>query len=33
LVVLPQVGHQLNMEAADRFNAALHDFLCQNTTA
>jgi pimeloyl-ACP methyl ester carboxylesterase len=27
LVVLPRVGHQLNMEAADQFNSVLHDFL------
>jgi pimeloyl-ACP methyl ester carboxylesterase len=33
LVVLPQVGHQLNIEAADRFNAALRDFLHQHQTA
>jgi pimeloyl-ACP methyl ester carboxylesterase len=27
LVVLPRAGHQLNMEAADRFNATLREFL------
>jgi pimeloyl-ACP methyl ester carboxylesterase len=27
LVVLPRVGHQLNMEAADQFNSVLRDFL------
>jgi pimeloyl-ACP methyl ester carboxylesterase len=27
LVVLPSVGHQLNMEAADQFNSALREFL------
>jgi pimeloyl-ACP methyl ester carboxylesterase len=29
MVVLPRVGHQLNMEAADRFNSVLRDFLLQ----
>jgi pimeloyl-ACP methyl ester carboxylesterase len=33
LLVLPQIGHQLNMEAADRFNAALREFLSQHQTA
>jgi pimeloyl-ACP methyl ester carboxylesterase len=32
LVVLPRVGHQLNMEAADRFNSALRDFLHSGET-
>ena len=27
LVVLPRVGHQLNMEAADQFNSVVRDFL------
>jgi pimeloyl-ACP methyl ester carboxylesterase len=27
LVVLPRAGHQLNMEAADRFNSVVRDFL------
>src|SRR3990170_2660712 len=27
LVVLPEVGHQANVEAADRFNAAVREFL------
>lgn len=30
LIVLPQVGHQINMEAADQFNSALRDFLHQH---
>ena len=29
LVVLPRAGHQLNMEAADEFNAVVRDFLHQ----
>jgi pimeloyl-ACP methyl ester carboxylesterase len=33
LTVLPQAGHQLNMEAAERFNAALRDFLGQHQAA
>jgi pimeloyl-ACP methyl ester carboxylesterase len=32
LVVLPRVGHQLNMEAADQFNAVLRDFLRRHGT-
>ena len=32
LVVLPRVGHQLNMEAADQFNAVLRDFLHRHDT-
>jgi pimeloyl-ACP methyl ester carboxylesterase len=27
LVLLPEVGHQANVEAADRFNAAVREFL------
>ena len=27
LVVLPEVGHQSNIEAPERFNAAVRDFL------
>jgi pimeloyl-ACP methyl ester carboxylesterase len=33
LVVLPGVGHQLNMEAADRFNSVLRDFLHRHDAA
>lgn len=33
LLVLLQVGHQLNMEAAERFNDVLRDFLRQQQTA
>jgi len=33
LVVLPRVGHQLNMEAADQFNVVLRDFLRRHDTA
>ncbi len=32
LVVLPDVGHQLNMEAAARFNAELREFLHASST-
>jgi pimeloyl-ACP methyl ester carboxylesterase len=27
LVVLPDVGHMANLEAADRFNAAVREFI------
>ena len=27
LVLLPEVGHQANVEAADRFNTAVREFL------
>jgi pimeloyl-ACP methyl ester carboxylesterase len=30
LVVLPRVGHQLNMEAADEFNSTLREFLSRH---
>jgi pimeloyl-ACP methyl ester carboxylesterase len=33
LVVLEGVGHQLNMEAADRFNSSLRDFLRSKSRA
>ena len=33
LVVFPDVGHQLNMEAADQLNAALRDFIGRHEPA
>jgi pimeloyl-ACP methyl ester carboxylesterase len=33
LVVLPGVGHQINMEAADQFNATLREFLVRHEPA
>jgi pimeloyl-ACP methyl ester carboxylesterase len=33
LIVLEGVGHQLNMEAADRFNSSLRDFLRSSSSA